>query len=325
MSLNFIPRNYINGSGVALGKILLPDGTAAAPSLAFANYPTSGIYTSGGTLGFSIGGTNRMNLNNAGVQFGTLTLSGSGAASAFTLAQTWNTTGAPVFVDWTITDTASDAASLAFRIRGGAAGTTNLFSVSKAGSLTAGSNILATSGSVYVNATGGYFIVNGKSRYGSSADGAGEVTNNAGTGGTSFSIGPVTGNTASGSTSITHINATIDMATASGTGTGTITVPGFFTAGAKLIGFSAHVTTILAGAGLTTWSAGTGGATTLLGTSLAIAAGTKATAASYTGDIGATFYGGAAKDLVITAAAGVFSTGVLKVTATVVTTTAISA
>jgi hypothetical protein len=62
--------------------------------------------------------------------------SGSLAGSLLNLAQTWNTTGAPTGVKFTITDTASDAASLAWQILGGAAGTTNLFKVDKAGLMT---------------------------------------------------------------------------------------------------------------------------------------------------------------------------------------------
>ena len=319
MSLNFIPRNYINGSGVALGNILLPDGTAAAPALAFASDTNSGFYlVADNQIGVSLSGGLRAYFTTATFIQQPTNVVGSATSSAYLLNQILNTTGVVDGVfRMAVTNTASGVGSYIMALYGGAAGATPMFTVGMTGNAVFGGGLtIAASGGVY--ATG---------RAGIRFTGSGEATidNSAQTGLTTLNLGPTTGNSASGSTSITHINATIDMATASGTGTGTITVPGFFTAGAKLIGFSAHVTTILAGAGLTTWSAGTGGATTLLGTSLAIAAGTKATAASYTGDIGATFYGGAAKDLVITAAAGVFSTGVLKVTATVVTTTAISA
>jgi len=59
-------------------------------------------------------------------------------AQALTSTVTWNN-GAVAFTHWkaVITDTASAATSMALQIFGGAAGTTNLFSVSKAGLVTA--------------------------------------------------------------------------------------------------------------------------------------------------------------------------------------------
>ena len=58
---------------------------------------------------------------------------------AISLSQTWNAAGiAFKGADWTITDTASAAGSLAFRIRGGAAGTTSLLEVTKAGTIYGG-------------------------------------------------------------------------------------------------------------------------------------------------------------------------------------------
>jgi len=71
----------------------------------------------------------------------TLAGSGSLAGSLLNLAQTWNTTGTPTGLKFTITDTASNAASLAMQILGGAAGTTNLFSVSKGGAIVIASQI----------------------------------------------------------------------------------------------------------------------------------------------------------------------------------------
>ena len=128
-------------------------------------------------------------------------------------------------------------------------------------------------------------------------------------------LGPLTGNAASGSTSIAHVNATIDMATATGTGTGTITQANFFPAGCVQDGFSARVTTILAGAGLTTWSIGPTADLDMFGIGLALAQDTLVRPATYTVTSMGQVYS-AASDLVLTAAAGVFSTGVLKVTAT---------
>lgn len=64
-------------------------------------------------------------------------LTGSASAGILSFSQTWNTTGAPVAVRFTITDTASHANSKAWQILGGASGTTNLLEVSKAGVVTA--------------------------------------------------------------------------------------------------------------------------------------------------------------------------------------------
>ena len=59
------------------------------------------------------------------------------AVSAETITQTWNYNAAALTgVKWTFTDTSSHANTLAFQILGGAAGTTNLLKLSKAGVLT---------------------------------------------------------------------------------------------------------------------------------------------------------------------------------------------
>ena len=61
-----------------------------------------------------------------------------------TMTQTWNAAGVTFEgILYTITDTASAAGSLALQILGGAAGTTNLISVSKAGLVTTGASVLA--------------------------------------------------------------------------------------------------------------------------------------------------------------------------------------
>ena len=58
--------------------------------------------------------------------------------SAETITQTWNfTTSAINAVDWTFTDTSSHAGTLAWRVRGGASGTTALASLTKAGKMEA--------------------------------------------------------------------------------------------------------------------------------------------------------------------------------------------
>lgn len=90
--------------------------------------------------------------------------------------QTWNAAGvAFVGADIQITDTASAAGSLPFRIRGGAAGTTGLFSVSKAGQVavalgTVGAPALvstsdATTGLYWVNGTTAAWSVSGSERF----------------------------------------------------------------------------------------------------------------------------------------------------------------
>ena len=63
---------------------------------------------------------------------------------ALSATQTWNASGV-TFTGWkyTITDTASAAGSLAMQILGGAAGTTSLFKVTKAGQVDAPSYAVA--------------------------------------------------------------------------------------------------------------------------------------------------------------------------------------
>lgn len=78
------------------------------------------------------------------------------------MTDTWNNAGtAFVGLGLDITDTSSAAGSLAMRIRGGAAGTTTLMSLSKAGELTlaagvnvAGRGVLSTNGVLYLLGTG---------------------------------------------------------------------------------------------------------------------------------------------------------------------------
>lgn len=55
------------GSGVqAAGPMLLADGAAATPSLAFQNAPTTGLFQSGGALHITSGGTDRWQVNASG-------------------------------------------------------------------------------------------------------------------------------------------------------------------------------------------------------------------------------------------------------------------
>lgn len=117
--------------------------------------------------------------------------------------------------------------------------------------------------------------------------------------------------------SIAFKQATVssNMATATGTGTGTITLTGLIPAGALVLCVDARVTTILAGASLNTWSLGVTGDTDRFATGVALAANT--TVNSLTGSasnfLWAQIYT-AATDVLLTAGAGVFSTGILRVT-----------
>lgn len=290
------------GPGLVLsGPILAADGSQAAPSYAFTNYPTTGLYTNSGGVAIATAGAVRLTVNSRGVVLTPAALSGSFSESGLSLAQTWNTTGAPVFADWTITDTASDAASLAFRIRGGASGTTEMFKVSKAGTGT-------FSGSI--NSGSNVFLGNGNGRLSSGSNGVITLSDSPGTFFTSLNLGPTTGNSARGSSTWTNGLVTLDMATATGTGTGTITSPTTaIPANSLVLGMTCKVTTVLAGAGLTTFSIGDGTDADRWGTGIAIAAGTTVNLGATT--IASPVYYSSATSIVLTAAAGVFSTGVL--------------
>ena len=102
---------------------------------------------------------------------------------ALSATQTWNASGV-AFTGWkfTITDTASAAGSLAMQILGGAAGTTNLISVSKGGAVTAAG--LITGGALATNEylsipTTGRIDFAGQSRIYNSSDGVLKLSNNA--------------------------------------------------------------------------------------------------------------------------------------------------
>jgi len=95
-------------------------------------------------------------------------------------------------------------------------------------------------------------------------------------------------------------------------GGNTETITGLIPAGCILLGVVGKVTTILAGAGLTTWSAGITGNTDFFGTTLAKTAGTTFGMTTVGAHTGVLVYP-AAVDVLFTAAAGVFTTGVVKV------------
>ncbi len=95
-------------------------------------------------------------------------------------------------------------------------------------------------------------------------------------------------------------------------GAGTETVSAVIPVGAEDVEVTIRITTILAGAGLTTISIGTTGDLTRWGTAIAIAADTTTTGADFT--FTAKMHHAAAGDLIFTAAAGVFSSGVIRYT-----------
>jgi hypothetical protein len=107
----------------------------------------------------------------------------------------------------------------------------------------------------------------------------------------------------------------VNVATATGTGTGTITLAMQIPAKCVVMGVTAYVHPILAGASLSTWSLGVTSDTDRYGTTLAIADTTSvnslvAGATGYT----APHAQAAAVAILMTAAAGVFSTGKVRVT-----------
>ncbi|MCA9813215.1 MAG: hypothetical protein KC483_10210 [Nitrosarchaeum sp.] len=100
---------------------------------------------------------------------------------------------------------------------------------------------------------------------------------------------------------------TVTTTTDSGASTETIT--GLIPAGALCLSVVCEVTTVLAGSGLTTWSLGDGVDANLYGGGLAKTAGTVVNHSTYTASPLTQAWGTSAKNLTMTAAAGVFTTG----------------
>ena len=96
-------------------------------------------------------------------------------------------------------------------------------------------------------------------------------------------------------------------------GTATQTITGAIPAGAKVHFVVARVTTILAGAGLTTWKLGDTGDDDRYGAALALAAGTTVNHTNATANPEGT-WASTARDLTIKATAGQFDSGVVRVT-----------
>jgi hypothetical protein len=132
--------------GVAIGKPVL--GGAANAILyedSLGNVASSANLTFGPTAGQGI------TLN-----AGTATT----AVSPLALTQTWNAAGTTFpGLTLTITDIASAAGSLALQILGGAAGTTNLFSLSRLGAIVTPSTVTAV-GFYLGNGSAGWYVSN---------------------------------------------------------------------------------------------------------------------------------------------------------------------
>jgi len=295
------PALFINGSGVARGPIIAPDGSAAAPSYAFTTAPTTGLSYSGGAVWTSVAGVYRQGIGAYGLSLYPASLTGALNISSFSLYQTLNTTGVVDGVfRMAVTNTASGAGSNIMALYGGAAGTTKLFSVGMSGT-TVMSALETTS---YVSVGNKLVIQPG------AIDGVATLNSYGLNGLTTLNFGPTTGNTARGSSAWSNGLVTIDMATATGSGTGTIT-SATFPAGVYL-GMTCKVTTTLAGAGLTTISVGDGTDVDRWGAGIAITAGTTINVANWTAMPPWTYP--AATSIVVTADAGVLSSGVLSCT-----------
>lgn len=107
----------------------------------------------------------------------------------------------------------------------------------------------------------------------------------------------------------------VDMATATGTGTITVTLTDFIPAGVIFLGITARVINILAGSGLTTWSLGITSHVDHFATTKALAVGTTVNVSDYkVGDMPSPYYTTSAQSILFTGAAGVFSTGKVRVT-----------
>ncbi|TSC60306.1 MAG: Cell wall surface anchor family protein [Parcubacteria group bacterium LiPW_15] len=136
-------------NGITRGIYINPTLTVAADwrSLEMTNNGGFGIYQSGASstnyFAGNIGVGTSTPVSKLDILDTALSNSGSLAGSVLNIAQTWNTSGTPVGVKIAITDTASGAASKPFQVLGGAAGTTNLFSVDRTGQVTINSALTA--------------------------------------------------------------------------------------------------------------------------------------------------------------------------------------
>jgi hypothetical protein len=106
-----------DGSGAALSFTAAGTGD---PAQALRLLSGTAIFNVGASGGIVLGTTsgNWWTMGATGVLTGTpQTLTGSLATSAFSIAQTWNTTGAPTAINLDVTNTASDGASLLMNLK----------------------------------------------------------------------------------------------------------------------------------------------------------------------------------------------------------------
>ena len=96
-------------------------------------------------------------------------------------------------------------------------------------------------------------------------------------------------------------------------GTGTETISNAIPAGAIVFGVTTRVKTVLAGTSLTTWSIGLSGDTDRWGTGLAVTDEGTTDSTDFATDVQPTAYP-AATDIVLTAAAGQFDSGLIRYT-----------
>ena len=194
------------------------------------------------------------------------------------------------------------------QILGGAAGTTNLFSVSKAGNLIA----------PLISAAESYRMAGVGTRLYSATDGTWIVSNDTKTGFTTFSLGPTTGNTANGTLSITKTSTvcTIDTDTGcTGKTTNVVTMTsGSLPAASLILGLTCKNTVAITGSGgFATYAIGNGTTANKWGATVAKALNTTANIGDYAA--GGPTYQLAAGSLVFTAnGAETFTAGVISCT-----------
>lgn len=68
------------------GRLLLPDGTAGAPALAFTNYPTTGLRTLTGAVGLVTGGSDRLRVNATTEMIGVMRFNSNSYLELFNMA-----------------------------------------------------------------------------------------------------------------------------------------------------------------------------------------------------------------------------------------------
>ncbi len=194
-------------------RLYTGDGTCPLPARSYAADTDLGAYRIGANNeGFCAGSVAAFDYNASRVNFalpavftqGTLTAD----AQALSSTATWNN-AAITFTHWkaVITDTASAAGSLAVNILGGAAGSTTLFSLSKAGVGTFGSSVL--SGGAVQAAGSSNFNFSGRTVIRSPSDGVVTLLNAAETDFTRLQFGTTTSAGPALSRSTTELRAVL--------------------------------------------------------------------------------------------------------------------